>query len=118
METVTPRRALIVGAGPGGLTAATALRRVGIETTLFDRASALGKVGQGLGVQSNALRALMRLGVGDRVLRAGTELRAQEVHNGQGKLVFRLPRARSPVRSERRRSACSGRNCNSRSSTR
>lgn len=91
VETVAQRRALIVGAGPGGLTAAIALRRVGIETMLFERATALGRVGQGLGVQSNALRALMRLGVGERVLRAGTELRVQEVHNGRGKLVFRLP---------------------------
>jgi 2-polyprenyl-6-methoxyphenol hydroxylase-like FAD-dependent oxidoreductase len=82
---------LIVGAGPGGLTAAIALRRVGIEAALFERATALGRVGQGLGVQSNALRALMRLGVGDRVYRAGTELREQQVHNGRGRLVFRLP---------------------------
>lgn len=91
MATDTPRRALIIGAGPGGLTAAIALSRVGIETALFERAPGLGKPGAGLGVQSNALRALMRLGVGDRLERAGTELRHQEIRNNRGKLLLELP---------------------------
>lgn len=91
MATDTPRRVLIIGAGPGGLTAAIALRRVGIETALFERASELGKVGAGLGVQSNAMRALMRLGIGDRLARAGTEMRSQEIFDRKGSLLLRLP---------------------------
>ena len=87
----TPRRALIIGAGPGGLTAAIALGRVGIEVALFERAPALGMVGGALGVQCNALRALMGIGIGDRVMQAGPEIRAQEFYDGHGKLLFRLP---------------------------
>jgi 2-polyprenyl-6-methoxyphenol hydroxylase-like FAD-dependent oxidoreductase len=87
----TPRRALIIGAGPGGLTAAIALSRVGVETTLFERAPELGQVGAGLGVQSNALRALMKIGVGDRLLDAGTELRNQEIYDSGGRLLIQLP---------------------------
>jgi 2-polyprenyl-6-methoxyphenol hydroxylase-like FAD-dependent oxidoreductase len=87
----TPRRALIIGAGPGGLTAAIALQRVGVEVAVFDRAARLGTVGGGLGVQSNALRALMRVGIGERLLSAGSEIRLNEIHDGHGRLVFRLP---------------------------
>lgn len=87
----TPKRVLIVGAGPGGLTAAIALRRVGIDVALFERAPALGKAGAGLGVQSNALRALMRLGIGDQLIQAGTELRHQEIYDSSGTLLLELP---------------------------
>jgi 2-polyprenyl-6-methoxyphenol hydroxylase-like FAD-dependent oxidoreductase len=84
-------RALIVGAGPAGLTAAIALTRIGIEVRLFERASELGKAGAGLGVQSNALRALQKLGIGDRIAAAGTELRVQEIRNIRGRLLFSFP---------------------------
>jgi 2-polyprenyl-6-methoxyphenol hydroxylase-like FAD-dependent oxidoreductase len=84
-------RALIVGAGPAGLTAAIALTRIGIEVRLFERAPELGKAGAGLGVQSNALRALQKLGIGDRIEAAGTELRVQEFRNIHGKPLFSFP---------------------------
>lgn len=89
--TDTPRRALIIGAGPGGLTAAIALRRVGIEAAVFERAPALGTAGAGLGIQSNALRALMRLGIGERLQRIGTEIRHQEIRDSDGELLLHLP---------------------------
>lgn len=89
--TETPRSVLIIGGGPGGLTAAIALRRVGIEAALFERAPELGRVGAGLGVQSNAMRALMRLGIGERLINAGTEVREQQILNHEGKVLLRLP---------------------------
>lgn len=91
MAADTPRRALIIGAGPGGLTAAIALHRVGIPSTLFERVPKLGTVGGGLGVQSNAIKALWRIGIGDRLIRAGSEVRVNEIHNSVGKLLFQLP---------------------------
>jgi 2-polyprenyl-6-methoxyphenol hydroxylase-like FAD-dependent oxidoreductase len=91
MGAGAPRRALIIGAGPGGLTAAIALHRAGIEVAVFERAPKLGLVGGALGVQCNALRALMRLGIGERLMAAGPEIRAQEFHDLSGKLLFRLP---------------------------
>jgi 2-polyprenyl-6-methoxyphenol hydroxylase-like FAD-dependent oxidoreductase len=85
------RRALIVGAGPAGLTAAIALARIGIEVRLFERAAEFAAVGAGLGVQSNALRALQKLGVGDRIIAAGTELRTQEICDIHGRRMFSFP---------------------------
>ncbi len=85
------RRVLIIGAGPGGLTAAIALRRVGIEATVFERGAELGRSGAGLGVQSNALRALQRIGVGDRIAAAGIEVRVLEVCDNRGRVLLRYP---------------------------
>ena len=91
MVAATPRRALIIGAGPGGLTAAIALRRVGIEAALFERAGELGRVGAGVGLQSNAMRALRRLGIGDRLVSAGTEMRDQQIMSELGRPLLSLP---------------------------
>jgi 2-polyprenyl-6-methoxyphenol hydroxylase-like FAD-dependent oxidoreductase len=85
-------KALIIGAGPAGLTAALALGRVGIPAAVFERAPALIMAGAGLGVQSNALRALQKLGVGDTIEAAGTELRNQETLDSRGKLLFTMPK--------------------------
>lgn len=85
------RRALIVGAGPGGLTAAIALRRVGIDAVVLERQHQVRSSGGGIGVQSNALRALMKLGIGERIVNAGSELRAQEINDLHGKRLFSFP---------------------------
>ena len=69
------QRILIVGAGIGGLTVAIALKRAGFRVTVYERADALKAVGAGLTIQPNAVLALRRLGLGDRVERAGAPLR-------------------------------------------
>ena len=63
------RRAVVVGAGIGGLTAAVALRRRGWDVTVLERAPALEPVGAGLGLGPNALHALDAIGLGDEVRR-------------------------------------------------
>ena len=63
------RRAVIVGAGIGGLTAAVALQRRGWDVTVAERAPALEPVGAGLGLSPNALHALDAIGLGDEVRR-------------------------------------------------
>ena len=91
MAGETNNRAVIIGAGPGGLTAAIALQRVGIRVAVFERAAELRKAGAGLGVQSNALRALLKLGIGYLLENEGTELRVQEIRDQRGGLLFALP---------------------------
>jgi len=54
---------LIVGAGIGGLAAAVALRRMGIEATIFEQAPVLEEVGAGVSLWPNATRALGEMGL-------------------------------------------------------
>ncbi|MEY9878278.1 2-polyprenyl-6-methoxyphenol hydroxylase-like FAD-dependent oxidoreductase [Streptacidiphilus sp. MAP12-33] len=79
--SVTKRRprALVIGAGIGGLTAALALEAAGWDVHVHERATALEPVGSGLGIAPNALRALDTLGLGD-------EVRAVAAVQGEGGL--------------------------------
>lgn len=65
------RTALIIGAGIGGLSAAIALQRAGWEVAVHERAPSLEPVGAALALWANALTALDRLGIGERVRAAG-----------------------------------------------
>ncbi len=62
-----------MGAGVGGLTAALALRRAGIEVALYERSKDLRRVEMGGGIHlwNNAMLALRELGLGDAVQAAG-----------------------------------------------
>ncbi|MBA2462742.1 MAG: NAD(P)-binding protein [Actinobacteria bacterium] len=55
-------KALVVGSGVGGLTAAVALKRAGIEVEVFERASAPDQilVGGGLHIWPNGMRAFQQ----------------------------------------------------------
>ncbi len=55
--------ALIIGAGLGGLVAALALQRRGIDVKVYERAPELGEVGAGISLAPNATRVLIDLGL-------------------------------------------------------
>ncbi|MFC5747594.1 FAD-dependent monooxygenase [Actinomadura rugatobispora] len=64
-------RVAIVGGGIGGLAAANALVRRGIEVTVFEQAPALGEVGAGVLITPNSVRQLARMGLGEAVAELG-----------------------------------------------
>jgi 2-polyprenyl-6-methoxyphenol hydroxylase-like FAD-dependent oxidoreductase len=65
------RRVLVVGGGVGGLTAATAFARRGVEVVLVERRPAFDVPGVGLGQPANALRVYDALGVLPDILASG-----------------------------------------------
>jgi 2-polyprenyl-6-methoxyphenol hydroxylase-like FAD-dependent oxidoreductase len=74
-------RALIAGAGIGGLTAANALRRAGWDIAVFERAPELWEVGAGIQVFVHAVAALDRLGLGAAVAERGEPAEVYEFHS-------------------------------------
>ncbi|MFI8950481.1 FAD-dependent monooxygenase [Streptomyces sp. NPDC053750] len=61
------RRAVVIGGGIGGLTAAAALHLAGLRVTVLERAPSLRPVGAGISLSPNALRALDVIGLGDEI---------------------------------------------------
>jgi salicylate hydroxylase len=55
-------RVIIAGGGTGGLAAAIALRKAGIEPLVLEQAPAFTAIGAGLGLYANAMKALSFLG--------------------------------------------------------
>ena len=66
------RRAIIAGAGIGGLATALALSRAGFDITLYERSEGLEEFGAGLQLTPNANRVLSRLEVLENVLALAT----------------------------------------------
>ncbi|MFD3315662.1 FAD-dependent monooxygenase [Streptomyces sp. NPDC058694] len=60
-------RAVVVGAGIGGLAATVSLRRAGHEVTLVEQAARFTEIGAGIQLAPNATRLLRRLGLLDAV---------------------------------------------------
>ncbi|MEU6140895.1 FAD-dependent monooxygenase [Streptomyces sp. NPDC047081] len=61
------RRAIVIGGGIGGLTAAVALHQSGWRVTVLERAASLEPVGAGISLAPNSLRALDVIGLGDEI---------------------------------------------------
>jgi 2-polyprenyl-6-methoxyphenol hydroxylase-like FAD-dependent oxidoreductase len=61
-------KALIAGAGIGGLASGIALRQAGLDVEVFERSRELREIGAGLMIWPNGTRALQALGVDARAL--------------------------------------------------
>ena len=74
-------KVIVVGAGLGGLTAAAALSKRGIEVTLLEQASQLGEIGAGVQLAPNAMKVLRALGLEKKAAEVGFEPDAHVVRN-------------------------------------
>ncbi|HEX6042706.1 FAD-dependent monooxygenase [Longimicrobium sp.] len=90
--------AIVVGGGIGGLSAAIALRRAGIQAEVHERAPELREVGAGISLWPNATRQLRAWGLLDEVLRRGFRLAAGDLRDPRGRVLTRmsLPPADAP----------------------
>jgi salicylate hydroxylase/6-hydroxynicotinate 3-monooxygenase len=62
-----PLTVAIVGAGMGGLATAAALRRVGIDATVYEQAAQFARLGAGIQIGCNAMKVLRGLGLESRL---------------------------------------------------
>lgn len=88
-------RAIIIGGGIGGLSAAIALRRAGIDVAVFEQQSDLRKtqVGGGIHMWTNAMRALAQIGLADRVREHGAIVERTEYRTRNGRKLGEWPLA-------------------------
>ena len=85
-------KALIAGAGIGGLTAALALARRGVQVTLLERAAHIDEVGAGIQVSPNASRVLARLGLMEALSAVASKPDCVRIRRGRdAKLLCTLP---------------------------
>ena len=80
-------RAVIVGAGIGGLAAAVALRRVGVETVNLERDANIREVGAGLSLWLNAVIALRELGVEDKLMASASVVERNQSQTLAGHVI-------------------------------
>lgn len=88
------RRALnvgIIGGGIGGVSAAVALYRAGIDVTVYERAIALREVGAGMMLWPNATRVLKELGLLEKVVALSGASDRFLVRSNSGKILMDIP---------------------------
>jgi FAD-dependent urate hydroxylase len=87
-------RAIVVGGGIGGLSAAIALRQVGLEAVVFEKAGELREIGAGISLWANAMKALRKLGLYETVLAVGKPLHPKgELRSPNGRVFYEMPSA-------------------------
>jgi salicylate hydroxylase/6-hydroxynicotinate 3-monooxygenase len=63
----TPLSIAIVGAGLGGLTAASTLRMAGLDVHVYEQAGRFTRLGAGIQMMPNSMKVLRRIGIEERV---------------------------------------------------
>lgn len=82
-------KALIVGGGIGGLTAAVAFHQRGWQVEVLERAPRFTEIGAGLSIQPNGLRALDTLGLGEALRIGGAAGPPLGIRRRQGSWLIR-----------------------------
>src|SRR5580698_1322767 len=81
-------RAVIIGAGIGGLSTAIALKQTGWDVSVHERAWELREVGAGITLWANAVKVLRKLGVGEDIEKIAAIIQTSEVRTWRGKLLL------------------------------
>ncbi|MGB7487293.1 MAG: FAD-dependent monooxygenase, partial [Phormidesmis sp.] len=71
-------KAIVIGAGIGGLTTGIALKQIGYEVEIYDRVSELRPAGAGISLWSNGVKVLNQLGLGDEMAAIGGQMNRME----------------------------------------
>jgi FAD-dependent urate hydroxylase len=77
-------KAIVIGAGMGGLTTGLALRQAGFTVEIYDRVSELRPAGAAISLWSNGVKILNRLGLGKEIARIGGQMERMAYYNHRG----------------------------------
>ncbi|WP_127584490.1 FAD-dependent monooxygenase [Paenibacillus koleovorans] len=82
-------KAIVIGAGIGGLGTAIALRRTGVEAAVYESKAEVRFAGAGLGIGANAVRVLETLGLTEELRRYGKQLNELRICTEDGRQLQR-----------------------------
>ena len=87
----SPRPVAIAGGGIGGLAAATALAREGIDSVVFEKQAAVLPQGSAFLIAGNAVKALHEIGLAEAYARISKPREIGELRTYRGKLLAAFP---------------------------
>lgn len=80
-------KAIVIGAGIGGLTTGIALSQAGYEVEIYDRVAEVRPVGAGISLWSNGVKVLNRLGLGQEISTIGGQMNLMQYRRKTGELL-------------------------------
>ncbi|MEO1095117.1 MAG: FAD-dependent urate hydroxylase HpxO [Cyanobacteria bacterium J06638_28] len=83
-------KAVIIGAGIGGLTTGIAMQQAGYEVEIYDKTRELRPAGAGISLWSNGVKVLNRLGLGDRLAAIGGTMNRMEYRSHTNELLSQV----------------------------
>jgi 2-polyprenyl-6-methoxyphenol hydroxylase-like FAD-dependent oxidoreductase len=91
VRVMARKKAIIAGAGIGGLCSALALLEIGWDVSVYDKTAYTRDDGAGIVLAANAMNILDRLGVAEQVRVEGARVGVAEIRTDRGKLLKSLP---------------------------
>lgn len=91
-------KAIIVGGGIGGLTAALSFHAYGWKVELVERAGELGEIGAGIQISPNGMKVFRALQIEDEIAKTAFQPEALEMRFGRsGKQIFQIEARRAII---------------------
>lgn len=81
------KKIIIIGGGIGGLCAAIALQKRGIEVHVYEKVPHIKGLGAGITLSINAVMALRKAGIEEALLEAGQALQSMSILDEKGKTI-------------------------------
>lgn len=73
----------IIGAGIGGLTTALTLKQKGLKVKIYESSSEIKPVGAGIILANNAMQVFQKLGLQDKIEKAGNKISYMKITDDQ-----------------------------------
>jgi 2-polyprenyl-6-methoxyphenol hydroxylase-like FAD-dependent oxidoreductase len=81
------QKVIVIGGGIGGLCTAIALRQMGLNVAVYEKAETVGQVGAGLTLWPNALRVLRHLNLAEAIIEAGARIEEAQIRTATGRTL-------------------------------